>query len=55
LKAYLDDYEVNGEYGPMTFKEKKYKIDGGNLSVVAIVQDEASKKVLQSAYVRVKP
>jgi hypothetical protein len=38
----------------MTFREKKYKIDSGNLSVVALVQDEASKKVLQSAYLKVK-
>jgi tetratricopeptide (TPR) repeat protein len=49
IKAYLDDYEVNGDYSPLTFKEKKYKINAHNLSVVAFVQDEKSKRVLQSA------
>lgn len=55
IKAYLDDYEVNGDYGPITFKEKKYKINAHNLSVVAFVQDEKSKRVLQSASCPVKP
>jgi hypothetical protein len=54
LRAYLDDYEVNGDYGPITFKEKKYQIDSKNLSVVAFVQDEISKRVLQAAYFKVK-
>jgi tetratricopeptide (TPR) repeat protein len=54
LKSYLDDYEVNGDYGLITFKEKKDKIDGKHLSVVAFVQDEISKKVLQSVYLKVK-
>jgi hypothetical protein len=55
LKAYLREYEVNGDYGPMQFKEHKYKIDKMNLSVVALVQDEVTKRVLQSAYSPVKP
>jgi tetratricopeptide (TPR) repeat protein len=55
LKAYLDDYEVNGDYGPITFKEKKYKIDSQNLSIVAFVQDERSKRVLQAAYFKIQP
>lgn len=55
LKAYLEDYEVNGDYGPFTFKEKKYKIDGNNVSVIALVQDETTKKVLQSTYFKVEP
>jgi hypothetical protein len=54
LRTYLDDYEVNGDYGPITFKEKKYQIDSKNLSVVAFVQDEISKRVLQAAYFKVK-
>jgi hypothetical protein len=55
LKAYLDDYERNGDYGPTNFKEKKYKLDSKNLSVVAFVQDETGKRVLQSAFLYVKP
>ena len=55
LRRYLDDYEVNGDYGPFTFKEKKYKIDGNNLSVIALVQDETTRKVLQSTYLKVEP
>lgn len=55
LKAYLEEYEVKGDYGPMKFKEHKYQIDKMNLSVVALVQDEVSKRVLQSAYSPAKP
>lgn len=54
LKSYLDDYEVNGDYGPITFKEKKDKIDSKHLSVVAFVQDETNKKVLQSVSIKVR-
>ncbi|HKR59076.1 MAG TPA: hypothetical protein VJS64_05030 [Pyrinomonadaceae bacterium] len=54
MKAYLDDYEINGDYGPITFKEKKYQIDRKNLSVVAFVQDEKDKKVLQASLVQIQ-
>jgi Tfp pilus assembly protein PilF len=54
LKAYLDDYEAkNPDENP--FIEKKHLVDPGNLSVVTFVQDEASKQVLQAAYLKVKP
>ena len=36
-----------------TFREKRYVIDPKNLSVVAFIQDQATKQVLQAAYVRV--
>jgi tetratricopeptide (TPR) repeat protein len=52
-KAYLDDYEVNGRHGKITFKAKPVKMDTSKLSVVAFLQDEDSKKVLQSAYVKI--
>jgi tetratricopeptide (TPR) repeat protein len=55
LKAYLDDYELNGDYGPISFKEKKYRIDRMNLSVVALVEEENTKKVLQAAYFSLQP
>jgi hypothetical protein len=53
LKAYLDDYEAKNP-GSL-FIEKKHSIDPGNLSVVAFVQDEGSKQVLQASYFKVKP
>ena len=34
-----------------TFREKRYLINPDNLSVVAFIQDEATKQVLQAAYV----
>jgi tetratricopeptide (TPR) repeat protein len=52
-KAWLDDYEVNGRHGRITFKSKPVKMDTAKLSVVAFLQDEDSKKVLQSAYVKI--
>jgi tetratricopeptide (TPR) repeat protein len=53
LKSYLDAYEIGGDFGPITFKEKKFRIDPDNLSVVAFVQDESDRKVLQATYVRI--
>jgi tetratricopeptide (TPR) repeat protein len=52
LKAYLDDYEENGPRGKITFARKPSAI-GQNLSIVAFLQDEQSKKILQSAYVKI--
>ena len=56
LKKSLDDYEVAGHRGePFTFTEKKYQIDPAMLSVVAFVQDNTTKNVLQAVYTRVSP
>lgn len=56
LKAHLDDYEVNGQPSQkVTFREKKHTLDAKNLSVVAFVQDEKSKQILQAGYVKVEP
>lgn len=54
IKAHLDDYEVNGRHGQITFSEKKHVINPQNLAVVAFVQDGKSKRVLQSVYTKVK-
>lgn len=55
IKRYLDDYEKEGHRGDeFTFSEKKYQLDPNNLSVVAFVQDEKSRNVLQTVYVKVK-
>jgi len=53
-KAHLEDFETNTRKGAYSFREKKHEIDAGNLSVVAFVQDEATKKILQAVYVKVK-
>lgn len=51
LKTYLDGYEkANDQFGPITFIRKMYAIDQSNLSVVAFVQDETTKHILQAAY-----
>ena len=53
-KTYLDDYEKNGRHGPDTrFSKKPVQVNTANLSVVAFLQEEPTKKVLQSAYVKV--
>lgn len=51
LKAHLDDYETNGRHGKITFRKKMHEIDPRDLAVVAFVQDESSKNVLQTAFV----
>jgi hypothetical protein len=50
-KAHLEDYETNTRKGEYTFRQKKNDITGG-LVVVAFVQDEATKKILQSVYLK---
>lgn len=54
LQAHLDDYEVNGRHGRITFSEKKHTIDPANLSVVAFIQDEKTKQILQATYIKVQ-
>ncbi|HEV8146649.1 MAG TPA: hypothetical protein VGP79_09720 [Bryobacteraceae bacterium] len=49
LKKHLDDYEKEKK---ITFSEKKSQIDRAKLGVVAFVQDEKSKEILQSVYVK---
>ncbi|MGH9935379.1 MAG: Omp28-related outer membrane protein, partial [Blastocatellia bacterium] len=54
IKKYLDEYEKEGHRGEeFTFSEKMFQLAPNNLSVVAFVQDEKSKKVLQAAYVKI--
>jgi hypothetical protein len=50
-KAHLEDYETNTRKGEYSFRQKMHDVTGG-LSVVAFVQDEATKKVLQSVYLK---
>jgi hypothetical protein len=49
--AHLQDFE-NGRKGTYSFRQKKNEIDAGKLSVVAFVQDEATKKILQTVYLK---
>lgn len=51
--AHLQDYEINNPRGKFSFRQKKHEIDPGKLSVVAFVQDEATKKILQASYIKV--
>jgi len=50
-KAHLEDYETNTRKGEYTFRQKKNDVTGG-LVVVAFVQDEATKNILQSVYLK---
>ena len=50
-KAHLEDYETNTRKGEYTFRQKKHEITGGFV-VVAFVQDEATKAILQSVYLK---
>ena len=50
-KAHLEDYETNTRKGEYTFRQRKHEVTGG-LVVVAFVQDEATKKVLQATYLK---
>jgi hypothetical protein len=50
--AHLQDFETNTRKGEYSFRQKKHEIDPGKLSVVAFVQDEATKKILQAVYIK---
>jgi hypothetical protein len=51
-KAHLEDFETNTRKGQYTFREKKHEVNASALAVVAFVQDEATKKILQAVYVK---
>jgi tetratricopeptide (TPR) repeat protein len=48
LKRYLDHYEGEGRQG--AFSEKKHLIEETQLSIVAFLQDEETRQVLQAAF-----
>ena len=50
LKAHLDKYEKDKS---ITFSEKKDHLDRSKLGIVAFVQDEESKEILQSVFLKV--
>lgn len=54
-KAYLDDYELNGRTFNPTFDQKKHEIAWNGLSLVAFVQDQQTKQVLQAVYLQLPP
>ena len=55
LKKYLDEFEKRPRATPYAFAQKKDIIDPAHLTVVAFVQDEVTKKVLQATSVKVRP
>jgi len=50
-KAHLENFETKERKGEYKFRQKKHEITGGFV-VVAFVQDEATKKILQSVQVK---
>ncbi len=52
IKTYLEDYELNGRTLPTKFDEKKYEIDVNKLSLVAFLQDNQTKHILQAVYLK---
>ena len=50
-KAHLENFETVERKGEYKFRQKKHDITGG-LVVVAFVQDEATKKILQAVYLK---
>jgi tetratricopeptide (TPR) repeat protein len=55
LKKNTEEFEASRSKDrdePFTFNEKKHEINANGLSIVAFIQDESSKNVLQSAIVR---
>jgi len=50
-KAHLEQFEKVDRKGEYTFRQKKHEITGA-MVVVAFVQDEATKKVLQAVYLK---
>lgn len=54
IKKHLDEYEAGGHRGnALTFTEKKYEINPRDLLVIAFVQDEKTKNILQSIITKV--
>lgn len=53
-RKYIDDYEKErmGTQPTFSFARKPVEMNRGNLSVVAFLQEEKSKKILQTSYVR---
>lgn len=52
LKDYLDKYEIQTQKDrpEFAFIEKKHEIDAKNLAVVAFIQNQKTKNILQSAF-----
>jgi hypothetical protein len=58
LKAHIDRFETKNERhnpdGKFRFAETKYDIDENRLAVVAYLEDQKTKAILQAAYVEAK-
>jgi hypothetical protein len=56
IRKQLDEYEAKGHRGePFKFRAKKDQIGRSDLAVVAFVQDDKTRHVLQAAYVDLSP
>ena len=55
LQKYIDEYESKPDRSePFKFKAKMHAINGNALTVVAFVQDEKTKNILQAASIKLK-
>lgn len=55
LKSYLDSYEVKNPSGRLIhFSEKKHGINVKDLAIVAFVQNDLTKEILQAQYLSLK-
>ncbi|MGA7161695.1 MAG: hypothetical protein WBZ48_11875 [Bacteroidota bacterium] len=54
LEKYLDTYEKSLQGSGTSFKEKKSEIDPKQLYIVAFIQDDATRRILQSTIIKVK-
>ncbi|MEP7274415.1 MAG: hypothetical protein ABI882_23185 [Acidobacteriota bacterium] len=55
LKAHLDDFEAQRKDDKFAFAQKKHEIDPSALTVVAFVQDDETKQILQAVSIKLKP
>jgi len=54
LEKYINTYERKMQKPESAFKEKKFELDPKQLYLVAFVQDDATRKILQSTIIKVK-
>ncbi len=55
LKTHLEEFELKRKDDNFAFSQKKHEIDPSNLTIVAFVQDDETKKVLQAVSIKLKP
>ncbi|MEO8593170.1 MAG: hypothetical protein ABI759_07605 [Candidatus Solibacter sp.] len=54
MESHLDGMRARFPGGTFELREERYQVDRKSLGVVAVVQDEATKRVLQTSFLRVE-